>query len=332
MNEAEIKVNAIRKYFKKSNLILEIFLLDYETFNIYIRIDYIKKLNIYKLRWFNLEVLDLNKIEKYMGSEYINSNTLDYILSILDGKNNNYHEASEKNAVIFNCYFGDGYHYQFSRFIPKQLSFLSDIFSIIFSNLPRKLEDFLYELHAEIMVTKSRYEYQDEFIFDLYKDELSSIFNNQVVERGKRYYRENKVEFLEKIDDKYYSVVSGTEKYLCVIKYDENINKMQVYCTCPCEFYCKHTYAVIRAIRDNKFKKFYKILYINNNDNLVGNAINSKYILCSGLEDEYLEIINKYGEIELVPIFDSKDKFNFKILEDDEKGTLAKEIKKVSNK
>lgn len=75
-----------------------------------------------------------------------------------------------------------------------------------------------------------------------------------------------------------------------------------------------------------------KILYMNNNDNLVENAINSRYILCSGVEDEYLEIINKYGEIELVPILDSKGKLNFKILEDDEKGTLAKDIKKVANK
>ena len=74
-------------------------MVDYESFDLYIRIDYIKKLNIYKLSWFNLEVLDLNKIERYMGSEYINSNTLDYILSILDGKINNYHEECEKTLL-----------------------------------------------------------------------------------------------------------------------------------------------------------------------------------------------------------------------------------------
>lgn len=68
-------------------------------------------------------------------------------------------------------------------------------FFIIFSNFSRKLEDFLYELYAEIMETKSRYEYQDEFIFDLYEDNLSKIFNKHVIERRKKYYEENKVQF-----------------------------------------------------------------------------------------------------------------------------------------
>jgi len=124
-----------RKYVpsEKDKLFLEICLLNYESFDLYIRVDYIKKLDIYKLSWFNLEVIDLRKIERYMGSEYINSNTLEYILGILDGKDNNYHEESENNTVILNCYFGDGYHYQFSRFIPKELAFLSDVFSVIFS-------------------------------------------------------------------------------------------------------------------------------------------------------------------------------------------------------
>jgi len=54
--------------------------------------------------------------------------------------------------------------------------------------------------------------------------------------------------------------------------------------------------------------------------------------LCSGIEDDCLEIINKYGEIELVPILDNDNKLNFKILEDDEKNTLAKNIKKIVDK
>ena len=193
----------------------------------------------------------------------------------------------------------------------------------------KKLDNFLYELHAEIMDTKSRYEYQDALLFDLYEEDLGKIFHNKIIERGKKYYKEEKVKFLEKIDDKYYSVVTGTEKYLTVIKYDEETKKMLVYCTCPCEFFCKHIYAVIRAIRDNKLKKFYKVIYINKEANLLENITNSKYLLCSGVEDDYLEIINKYGEIELVPILDNENRLNFKILEDDEKNTLEKEIKKV---
>lgn len=332
MNEVETKIKSIKKCFKKTKLFLEIYLLNYETFNIYIRIDYIKKLKVYKLSWFNLEVLNTNKIERYMGSEYINSGTINHIMSILETKENNYHEEKNNNNVILNTYFGKGYHYQFNRFIPKELSFLSEIFIIIFNNLPKKLGDFLYELHAEIMNTKSRYEYQDAFIFDLYKDDLNKVFNKKIIERGNIYYKEKKIEFLEQYEDKFYAVVKGTEKYLVVIKYDEKIKEVRLYCTCPCEFFCKHLYAVIKAIRENKFRKFYKVLYINKEINLIENATNNKYLLCSGIEDDYLEIINKYGEIELVPILGDNDNINFKVLEDDDNNTLTKEIKRVVNK
>ena len=329
MNDIEYKINIIRKKYKKSNLFLEIFLLNYETFNIYIRIEYIKKLKVYKLNWFDLEVVNTKKIEKYMGSEYINNETIEYIANILSEKDNNYHVDSKKNTVILNAYFNGGYHYQFERFIPKDIMFLSEIFILIFNILPKKLDDFLYELQAEIMDTKSRYEYQDTFLFDLYNDNLNKIFNDKVIERGEKYYKDNKVCFLEKMDDKYYSVVIGTEKYLTVIKYNEKEKIMHVYCTCPCEFFCKHICAVICAIRDNKFKKFYKVIYINKEVNLLENITNNKYLLCSGIEDDCLEIINKYGEIELVPILDNEDNINFKVLEDDEKNTLTKEIRKL---
>jgi len=104
---------------------------------------------------------------------------------------------------------------------------------------------------------------------------------------------------------------------------------MLVYCTCPCEFYCKHIYAVIKAIRKNEIRKFYKVLYINKKQNLLENTTNNKYILCSGLEEDYLEIINKYGEIELVPLLDEDNNLNFKVLEDDENKSLTKQINKI---
>ena len=329
MNEVENKIRLIKKKYKNNNLFLEIYLLDYEGFNIYIRIDYDKKLDVYKLNWYDLESIQDKNIEKYMGSEYINRKTLNNILKILENKENNYHEEQDKNIVALNIYINEGYHYQFTRFIPKELSFLSEIFVTIFENLPKKLEEFLYELHADIMETRTKYEYHDEFDFDLYEGDLTTIFNDKTIERGKKYYKENKVKFLEKIDDKYYSIVSGTEKYLTVIKYDEETQKMLVYCTCPCEFYCKHIYAVIKAIRKNEIRKFYKVLYINKKQNLLENTTNNKYTLCSGLEEDYLEIINKYGEIELVPLLDEDNNLNFKVLEDDENKTLTKEINKI---
>lgn len=329
MNEVDLKLSRIRKYFKKNNLFLEILLLNYETFNIYIRIDYMKKIGGYKISWFDLEFFDINKIEKYMGSEYVSSKTIDDIANILHEKNNNYHVECDKNIVMFNGYFNDAYHYQFERYIPNDLLFLGDVFAIIFNALPNRLDYFLYELHAEIMDTKSRYEYHDCFKFDLYNDDIKKIFNDRVIKNGNKYYKDNSVEFLEKIDDKYYAIVKGTEKYLIVIKYDEEEKQMLLYCTCPCHFICKHIYAVIKAIREKRERNFYKVIYINKEINIIDNATNYKHLLCSGVCDDCLEIINKYGEIELVPLLDNFNNLNFKILQDDDKNTLEKELKKI---
>ena len=330
MNEVDKNINNIKKHLKKSKLLLEIYLLNYETYNIYIRIDYLKKLDVYKISWFDLEIIN-NNIEKYIGSEYISKKEIKEIITILENKDNNFHEEQDKNKVVFNAYINEGYHYQFTRFIHKNLSFLSEIFVIIFNNLPKKLDSFLYELHAELMNTRSRYEYNDSIIFDLYNDDLNRVFYKKIIERAEQYYNDGQVKFLEKIEDKYYAIVSGTEKYLTVIKYNEDTKEMLVYCTCPCKFYCKHLYAIIKAIRNNKEHKFYKVLYINKKENLLENIINTKYLLCSGLEEDCLEIINKYGEIELVPLLDEDNNINFKILEEDKERTLSKEIQKIIN-
>ena len=123
------------------------------------------------------------------------------------------------------------------------------------------------------------YEYKEEFDFDLFNDDIDKLFRFQIVERGKKYYEEDRVEFLEKIDDRYFAIVNGSEKYVVIIKYIEKDKKMQVYCTCPCEFYCKHIYAVILAIRNNKGNRFYKIMYKNPNKNLLERIMDFEYLL-----------------------------------------------------
>ena len=37
-------------------------------------------------------------------------------------------------------------------------------------------------------------------------------------------------------------------------------NKVLLHCSCPCEFYCKHIYAALKAIQNGEEKKFYKVM------------------------------------------------------------------------
>ena len=215
----------------------------------------------------------------------------------------------------------------FKKYLPKTLSNLTDLIIFIFRSMPKQYEGFLYEILAKLTGTTEKYEYKKEFDFNLFEDDIDKLFNYQICQRGKKYYEESRVKFLEKIDDRYFAVVEGTEKYLIIIKYNEEEKRMQVYCSCPCEFYCKHMYAVILAIRNEEFNRFYKIMYKNPNKNLLERIMEFDYLLCLGVIEQNLEIINNRGEFELVPILDINNHCNWEVLEDSEDEKLMKQIK-----
>ena len=52
-----------------------------------------------------------------------------------------------------------------------------------------------------------------------------------------------------------------------------------------------------------------------------------EYFLCLGVVEQNLEIINNYGELELVPILDVNNKDKWEILEDSEEEKLMKQVK-----
>ncbi len=331
------KINWIKQFFKKNDLFLEINLENYESYHIYIRIDYIKKSKSYKLSWFDLDLIESNNINKFISSQYLSNETIEYLKTIfekidatktdffdkltLEGKVSIYANTQTKNTNDFSA--------TFYKFIPKSLAQLSEVFITIFNNLPRKLENFLFELHAELTDSKMKYEYKNKFNFDLFNDDLEKIFNYSIAARGKDYYENDMIQFLEKIDDRYFAIVEGSEKYLVIIKYDEENKEVQFYCSCPCEFYCKHIYAVILSIRNNEFNRFYKVIYKNPKKSLIEIFIDFDYYLCLGTVEENLEIVNNYGKVELVPIFDINGKNNWTVLEDTEDQKLAREIQNV---
>lgn len=324
------KIKLINSYLKSSSIVLDIALLNYETYNIYIRIDYKKKEKSCKLYWGDLDLIKDRKIEKYLNIENISYEEVDKICTEIEKQEvYEYINIKEKNKIIINAYLNNIYHYELNKYIPKKLSNLTQAFVIIFNNLPRKLEMFLYETNAEITNTKLNYDYNDLVEFDLFKGNLKNLANDKIIKESKQYKKD--LLFLEKIENKYFAVINGINKYLIVIEYNKEKNETAFYCTCPCKFFCKHIIMVVNAIRDNYEKKFCKVLY-NNTNNILESALISKYILSLGIEDGYMEIINKYGEIEQIPLVDSSNNVNFKVLEDTDDKTLYNEMKKAIKK
>ena len=329
------KIALIKKHFKKSSVFLDLALLNYKGYNLYIVLTKLKKYKSYRLNWFDLDNITDENIEKYVSFEYIPAEIIDLIKNEILKYNINFQNNDEflpgKDMVIMNIYVktenADNINIKFNKYLPISLAPLSSIFVFIFQNMSKKYEDFLPVLLAQITGTTEKYEYKDEFKFDLFKGNINTLFSSIIIQRGQKYYEDEKVKFLEKIDDRYFAIVTGTKKYLVIIKYNEPSKIMQVYCSCPCEFYCKHIYAVILAIRNNNFNKFYKIIYKNPNKSLLERVMDFDYFLCLGVVNSSFEIINNDGELELVPILEANNSYNWEILEDSDDKKLMKQIK-----
>lgn len=336
--EIEEKIKLVNKCFKKTNLLLDIEMHDYGGCNIYIRLDYFKKEKVHKISWIDLNLISDKNIKPYLNSEYISVKYLDNIAHSINNNNLtsiNYTDLDVNDGLVkLNLYFNEkkkknAITILFHRYIPNELSFTFNIFANVFDNLPYKLEMFLRILSAKLNGEEEKYDHEKSFKLDLYKEDMDFAFRKNVISKGRKYYAEDKVKFLEKINDKYYAVVKGKDYYAVIVDYTEDLNETTLYCSCPCEFHCKHEYAVMLAIRNKEFNAFYKVAYDIPSENVMEKIAGFKYYLCAGIKDDKLILLNNYGKIEYVPLFDNEGKLMWKVIEDDKKGTLKKKIDKI---
>lgn len=338
-SECRKKIDLIRKYFRKDKMFLELILFNYSGYYIYVRIDYLKKTKSYKLSWFDLDKVLDNNIDKYSSFEYMEDNIINDISFIFNNYDCDLEEKrslNDEDLVTLKANIKTKVNkmidVEFNRYLPRDLRVLDSLFIIIFRYLPKRLDSFLEEIFASIY-NNSTYDYRREIDLDLFNDDIDDIFSYNITKRGLDYYENDKVLYLEKVDDRYFGVVLGNEKYVTVIRYNEEKKKLSVYCSCPCDFYCKHIYAVILSIRNNELKRFCKVMFKDKSKNLLERMLDYDYFLCLDVvDDKYLEIINNKEDIELVPIFDSEGMEQFDILEDTDEFLITNKIRKIIDK
>lgn len=330
-----IDIEETRKHLKKlkAEPLIEMILTNYENHNIYIVLNFYKKESLCKFSWIDLDLVEGNDIEKYINYQLVPKKYIEYLIEFFEDKNifkkyiveeNNNDGRVELNITVTD----DEYNYIFSKYLPLKLEFLVTIIQTIFDHLPKMLEVFLFQILSSFYGTQWRYEYKKTFDFDLFSDDIDKLFEEQIIYRGNNYFNNHKVKFLEKIDDRYFAVVNGTkdeDKYVVIIDYNHEEQKMNVFCNCPCEFYCKHIYAVLKCIQNDIYNRFFKIMYKKSNVNLYERVVNFDYLLCLGTVESNFEVINRNGLIELIPILDR----NWEVLEDDENRTLSKAINQI---
>lgn len=333
MNSYNVYFQLISKYFKtqKTKLLIEVGLENYNDRNLYFRIDYFKKDKVYKLSFIDLDYIESNNIGTWINSSLIEPNNITYLENLFNDYTGEDVLVKDNNYLVYiNTFFNKFIHFEFNRFLPPNLDFLIELFMIIFNNCPKKIESYFFEISAILTNTKSSYTYNDSIKFNLEKDDIDKLFDDQVIDRGKKYYEDDQIKFLEKIDNQYIAMVEGADDYIIIIDYDKTKHIMQLFCSCPSKLYCKHLYATLLAIKNKKFKPFYKVVYERKDSTLLQKIIDFKYFLCVGIEKEYLKLVNKEGNIDIVPLRDMNNICNFRVIEDDDSKSLTKKINNVS--
>lgn len=86
-------------------------------------------------------------------------------------------------------------------------------------------------------------------IIDKYLDD----FNSQIKYRGKAYYDNGNVFLIIKNKNNFIAKVYGSSKYEINITIYSEDKLLSYTCTCPCDFPCKHEYAVFLAIKNHEY-------------------------------------------------------------------------------
>lgn len=220
--------------------------------------------------------------------------------------------------------------YVFDRFLPLEWKCLVDPLAIIFSYLPRSMECFLNEMFAKLDGVEESFNYVKPVKFDILNDDVKDIFKPAIIARGNKYYLDNKVVFLEKVNDKYLAIVEGEFPYLVILHLIDD-DHVVMWCNCKHKGYCKHSYAALLALRNNKVKPFYKVKYLANpNETLLEKVVDGGFNLCFGVEEDNLLLISNDGGIIAEPIL--KDgRVMFEVLEDDDELSLSDYINRYKN-
>ena len=333
MNSYNVYFQLISKYFKsqKTQLLVEVCLENYNNRNLYFRIDYFKKDSVYKLSYIDLDHIESNNIGMWINSCLMEPNTINYIENLFNNcKFEDIVVKDNQYLVYINTFFNKFIHIEFNRFLTASMNILTELFIIIFNNCPKKIEGFFFEIVALITNCENKFTYNDEIEFDLFNDNINKLFDDNIIDKGLKYYEDDQIKFLEKIDNQYIAMVEGADDYVLIIDYNDKSKILQLFCSCPNHTYCKHLYAVLLAIRNNNFKPFYKVVYEKKDSSLLQRIMDFKYYLCVGLDNEGLKLINRDGNVDVVPLRDMDNICNFKVIEDDDNMSLTKQINSIT--
>lgn len=322
---------------KGHELVMSVYLNGYNGNNIYIRLDFIKKLSVYKIVWFDLNFFNIKDIDMYVNSQmltkYLSLKIVEQMMAIKRDGGCIFDDKVIGDRVEIVTYFtGNEKEFVFDRFLPIEWNFLIDPLVLVFSYLPRGMDVFLPEIFAKFDGTEEKYNYLKPIKFDILSSDYEKLFKKHIITRGQKYYEDGRVKFLEKFEDRYLAIVendSGLEHLVVLHQLEEN--KALLWCDCKCDFYCKHIYATLKALRKKKFINFYKVKYIGGNESLLDKVTVGNFQICFGVKGDQIMLITSDGAIFPTNII-QKGKVAFEVIEDDDDCSISKKIEELKNR
>ena len=279
---------AVEKYLKKKKevVIVDLKISNYSKSNFYLAIVYNRRISRYKVLYIPLDLIEDGKIEDYACYQFIDMMNVNYMLNMIKSVEEKYRDCSFRNRVNklidnygieINIKIGiDSYQFKTTRFIPRDWEFLFDLIVTIFTYAPNIVSGLCEDLLTLFKDESEDIKYQKSFEFDILRGEdavLDKMFGEETLDF-------KKIKYLEKINNKYFCIISG---HIVIIEYEFGVTNTY----CDCEDYNIYVLTVIRAIRNNIERKFNKIMLI---DKEKANKV--RYYLAYGLTSKGIKVIH----------------------------------------
>lgn len=321
----------IDKFLRKRGhqLVMSIFLSSYNRNNIYVRFDFVPKMSVYKIVWFDLNFLDENKLEDYINVQMVTKFTSLKLVDVMSKaeyeSGHVFDEMVVGDRVEILTYFNNKpCEFVFDRFLPVEWKFLIDPLVIIFSYLPRSMEIFLTDIFGKLDGLEEEINAKKALHYDIFNKNMKKLFLPNELLQGDKLYANERVTFLEKFEKNYFAIVDDRESHLVIIN-DLGNNNYFMSCDCKNRKRCKHIYATILAIKKGNFIPFYKVKYVGKDETLLEKISYQNFYFCFGVDDDKLLIVTPDGYIASFPIVQN-NKVVFEVIEDDDDLSLSKII------
>ena len=293
------KKELIKKIIKKKKEypIIEIHIANYNNANFYLALVYSSSIEKFKVLYIPMDIIDTNKIEEYFCYQFININSVTYIVDQVKAKLSKYEKKEtrdKRNKNIDNFKIDldihidkKTYDFHMTRYLPKEWKFLFETMALMFEHVPNIMGELAMEILSVVMNTNDLIEYQASLNCDLWENNLIEFFP---VLKDEKKLIEGNLSFLESVNGKYYAII---ENHLLIIEYNDHAKILNIFCDDKNLVYSSYTYQVLKAIKNNIEKAFLKVKVLEKEE---------KYnYLCLGVDKKRLQVI-KDNIINSIPL------------------------------